>query len=319
VNPDETGFYSLEIPAGTWEVTASLNGYLTGVVTDVVVEVEQTTPDVDFYLYLAPDVGYIAGYVTLVNGSGDVTDATVAAGGQSTHPSANGYYFLALPEGTYTVAASHPYAISDSIADVAVVTGATTDNINFELEIVRADLVCKAVDDFNNLLNNVDVEITGPEGTYTGTITNDSLIFENLPYGLYNGTALMEGWWPVYENDELDGSDHDIVFCICTTGIKDDKVISGESLVVSPNPFSAITHITVRLNDPAAVSLKIYSQQGQLITTLIDGHMDAGTYQMNWNGKDNSGKNITPGTYMIVLQSSEGRLAKVLIKSKTDN
>ncbi len=66
----------LEITAGTWEVTASLTGYLTGVVPGVVVVVEQTTPDVDFYLYLAPDVGYIAGYVTLVNGTGDVTDAT---------------------------------------------------------------------------------------------------------------------------------------------------------------------------------------------------------------------------------------------------
>ena len=93
VNPDSTGFYSLEIVAGTWEVTASLEGFLTGAVPGVVVEVEQTTPDIDFFLYLAPDVGYIEGIVSLVNGSGDVTEAIVSAGGQSDNPD-NGYYSL---------------------------------------------------------------------------------------------------------------------------------------------------------------------------------------------------------------------------------
>jgi len=125
---------------------------------------------------------------------------------------------------------------------------------------------------------------------------------------------LMEGWWPVYENEEMGESDHDIVFCFCTTGIKDYKVRSGESLLISPNPFSNNTYITVKLNDPSVVSLNIYSQQGQLITTLIDGQMTAGTHQMTWSGKDNSGNPVAPGMYTIVLQTSSGKLAKVLIK-----
>ena len=51
-------------------MTASLAGYFTGVVSGVVVEVEQTTPDVNFYLYEIPDAGYISGDVTLVGGTG---------------------------------------------------------------------------------------------------------------------------------------------------------------------------------------------------------------------------------------------------------
>jgi hypothetical protein len=314
VNPDATGHYTLEITAGTWEVTASLPGYLTGVVPGVVVVVEQTTPDVDFYLYLAPDVGYIAGYVTLVNGIGDVTDATVAGGGQTTHPSATGYYFLALPEGSYTVTASHPYTLSDSITDVPVVVAQTTDNIDFELEIVRADLVCKAMDTYGDILNNIDVEITGPEGTYNGTITDDSLIFVNLPYGEYNGTAWMEGEDPDTASTVLGEFDHDIIFVFDLTGIQNGISLSENTLAVSPNPFSDLTNITVRLNDPSVVSLKIYSQQGQPVKTLIDGQLGFGLHQITWNGKNNSGQSVKPGIYTIVLQTSAGRQTKVIIK-----
>jgi hypothetical protein len=314
VNPDVTGHYTLEITAGTWEVTASLPGYLVGVVQGVVVVVEQTTPDVDFYLYLAPDVGYISGYVTLVNGNGDVTDATVAAGDQTTHPSTNGYYFLALPEGSYTVNASHPYTLADTITDVPVVIGSTTENINFELEIVRSDLVCKAVDTYNNILNNVDVEITGPEGVLSGTITGDSLIFANVPYGPYNGTAWMESEDPVSSNMELGESDHDIIFVFDLTGIKDDLILSENVISISPNPFSAYTSLSFKIKDPGIATLKVYSQQGQLITTLIDGQMDAGIHQISWNGESASGKKAAPGVYNVVLQTSSGKLGKTLIK-----
>jgi hypothetical protein len=313
-HPELSGYYLLEVTAGTYEVTANLAGFLTGVVQGVVVQVEQTTPDVDFFLYLAPDVGYIEGFVALVNGTGDVTEVTVSAGGQTTNPMANGYYFLALPEGSYTVNASHPYTLPDSITDVAVITAETTGNVNFNLEILRTDLVCKAVDQYGGPVNPVDVEITGPEGTITGTITGDSLIFENLPYGQYNGTALLEGEDPVYANDEMDETDHDIIFVFNLIGINDDKSLPEKSLLIAPNPFSENTVITIQLNDPSVVSLKIYSQNGQLIRTLVDGQMVAGIHRVDWDGKNESGQAVAPGMYTIVLQTSSGRLAKILIR-----
>jgi hypothetical protein len=313
VNPDATGYYLLEITAGTWEVTASLPGFLTGVVPGVVVVVEQTTPDVDFYLYQAPDVGYIAGVVTLVNGTGDVTEATVSAGGQETNPGATGYYFLALPAGSYTVTASHPYTLADSITGVTVVTGQTTDNVDFELEIVRGDLVCKAIDYWGDPLNDIDVEITGPEGTYTGTIINDSLIFENLPYGAYEGWAYQSGNDPEFASDTIDATDHDIIFYFLDLGIKDDK-FQEHTLSVSPNPFSDNTVIIMQLNDPSVIALNIYNQNGQLIRTLADGQLTAGKHRFDWNGKSGSGQLVAPGLYTVVLQTASGRVAKVLIR-----
>jgi hypothetical protein len=312
VNPDADGDYVLEIVAGTYEVSASLAGYLTGVVPNVVVVVEQTTPDVDFFLYQAPDVGYIQGTVTLVNGEGDVTEATVTAGSETTHPSSNGYYFMALTAGTYTVTADHPYTLPESLNGIIVVTGENTDNVDFELDITRGDLVVKALDDFGEYLNDVDVELTGPEGTVSGTITTDSLVFSNLPYGEYNGTALYEDWAPHYAHDTLDLIDHDMVFYFTTTGIS-DPISSSLNFNVSPNPSSGNVVISFELKDPSGVSLKIYSQQGQLIRTLTEGKMDAGLQKLECNKIDGSGYSMKPGAYLVVLQVSGIQESRILI------
>lgn len=312
VNPDVTGFYMMEITAGTWEVTASLSGFFTGVVQGVVVEVEQITPDVDFFLYQIPDVGYIEGYVTLVNGIGDVTEASITAGWLVTHPMANGYYFLALEEGSYTVTASHPYTLSDSITEVPVIMGETTGDIDFELEIVRGNLVIRAIDNYGVVLNDVDVEIEGPEGTLSGTITNDSLVFSNQPYGGYEGTAWYEDLEPANALDTLEMDDHDMVFNFIWIGIG-EKIRSSLNLNISPNPSPGNVSITFGLQDAGEVSLKVYSQKGQLVRTLVKGRMNAGEQRVEWNGIDDSGNRVLTGTYLVVLQGSGKKETRVLI------
>jgi hypothetical protein len=304
----------MEITAGTWEVTASLEGFLTGVVPGVVVVVEQTTPDVDFFLYQIANVGYVEGFVSLVNGTGDVTEATVSATGQSTHPMENGYYYLALPEGTYTVMASHPYAESDSITGITVVMGQTVSDVDFELVIVRCDLICMAMDQFGFPLYDVGVNIIGPEETLTGTVTGDSLVFEHVLYGQYYGTAWLATPDTAYANDELNSTDHDIVFVFIEVGMNEVNKMEDNTLLVSPNPSSGNTTITVQLNDPAVVTLKIYAQNGQLIRTLAESKLDAGIHQVHWNGTNDSGQAVAPGIYSIVLQHSAGKLSKVLIR-----
>jgi flagellar hook assembly protein FlgD len=52
------------------------------------------------------------------------------------------------------------------------------------------------------------------------------------------------------------------------------------------------------------VTLRIYSSRGQLIKTLADRNVDAGLYTMQWNGRDETGRLVSPGVYMLVLQTS---------------
>lgn len=72
-NPNSSGFYTMQVNAGSYEVTASLQGYYNDTVPGVVVLVNQTTSNVDLTLQVIP-TGFITGNVVLTSGTGDVTD-----------------------------------------------------------------------------------------------------------------------------------------------------------------------------------------------------------------------------------------------------
>jgi hypothetical protein len=53
-----------------------------------------------------------------------------------------------------------------------------------------------------------------------------------------------------------------------------------------PNPFNPATRIPFSLPEAGYVKLTIYDLKGQEIETLIDGHLETGLYQIEWNASD---------------------------------
>ncbi len=312
-HPDENGIYVMEVMAGTYDVSASLPGFLTQVQPGIVVQVGMTTVGVDFFLYLAPDVGYIEGTVTLINGTGDVTETVIEAVGSLTNPNASGHYFMALPAGTYSVHATHPRTEPDSIAGIVIEAGMTVSNVDFELEIVRSDMVCIAIDDFGNLLNNIDVEMTGPEGTYEGTIVNDSLVFTNLPYGYYIGTATWPGVGPVNQTAVLSGSNHHMIFEFLTIGIENPET-EESGLACFPNPFRDQTGIEIRSEMPEMARAEVLTLQGFRIRSLETGASAPGMARFEWNGRDEAGNPAPAGLYMIRVSTKDKTLTRMIMK-----
>ena len=70
-----------------------------------------------------------------------------------------------------------------------------------------------------------------------------------------------------------------------------------------PNPFNPET--TLRFNTPedTHISLKIYNIKGQLVSTLLEKELKAGTHNINWNGTDQTGKPLPSGIYHYRLES----------------
>lgn len=70
-----------------------------------------------------------------------------------------------------------------------------------------------------------------------------------------------------------------------------------------PNPFNSVTKISFTLSDNKTVHtvLQIYNIQGQNIRTIFSGMLPSGTYQYEWDGKDNSGMNVPSGIYFYQL------------------
>jgi len=72
-----------------------------------------------------------------------------------------------------------------------------------------------------------------------------------------------------------------------------------------PNPFNNQTMIKYTLSKPAEVSLIIYNILGQKVRTLVQDEKQSGTMSVAWNGKDETGKEISSGIYFYRLKAGE--------------
>jgi hypothetical protein len=69
----------------------------------------------------------------------------------------------------------------------------------------------------------------------------------------------------------------------------------------SPNPFNLATKISFALEAAGRVNLKVYSMRGQLVKTLVNRDLDPGTHDLLWDGKNDSGRIVSSGTYLLRL------------------
>jgi FlgD Ig-like domain len=69
-----------------------------------------------------------------------------------------------------------------------------------------------------------------------------------------------------------------------------------------PNPFNPSTIIKLELAESGETELSIYNIKGQKVKTLLDAFTNKGTFEMKWNGKDEMGKSVSSGQYVVKLQ-----------------
>jgi len=71
-----------------------------------------------------------------------------------------------------------------------------------------------------------------------------------------------------------------------------------------PNPFNPSTKIQFSVPVTEKVKLEIYDLRGALVKTLVDYELhNSGTYQVEWNGRDNKGNNVSSGIYFSRMQA----------------
>ena len=80
-----------------------------------------------------------------------------------------------------------------------------------------------------------------------------------------------------------------------------------------PNPFNPETHIRFQIPKQTLVTLKIFDVLGHEINTLCNGKKPGGSYQVNWDGRNNEGKKVTSGIYIYRIQAGEFVESKKMI------
>ena len=137
---NSTGGYSVEVPPGTYDISASAPGYVNESVTGVNVG-EGEVVLVNFALVKTSDLATIYGWVTDASTGDPIANAniTVVEAGVSTTTNASGYYEISsLVPGNYTVTASAT-GYAESSQSVSLSPGEVKE-LNFSLTMTAAPI-----------------------------------------------------------------------------------------------------------------------------------------------------------------------------------
>ena len=101
------------------------------------------------------------------------------------------------------------------------------------------------------------------------------------------------------------------------------ETLAGESLAGFalarnwPNPFGAQTTIRYAVPAPGApVALRVYSVDGRLVDTIVDGWRAPGVHTVSWNGSSGAGLGVARGVYFFRLQTPKGTLSRKVFYAK---
>lgn len=82
---------------------------------------------------------------------------------------------------------------------------------------------------------------------------------------------------------------------------------------IYPNPFSGQTTISFTVKENSDTHLEIYNVKGQLVRTLYNGKIQAGSHQLKWDGKDFNHNFVPSGIYFCRLSNAGVTQTKKLL------
>jgi hypothetical protein len=71
----------------------------------------------------------------------------------------------------------------------------------------------------------------------------------------------------------------------------------------APNPFLGSTQIRFALAEPGEAAVRVYALDGRLVRTLLDASLPAGEKSLTWDGRDEMGRSVAAGTYIVRFQA----------------
>jgi hypothetical protein len=181
-----------------------------------------------------------------------------------------------------------------------------------------------------------------PSGTYSGTLlgpvninppvgvtvtrTRTQVVDAAWPAGVnyYVGYAHSSVAYPATDADSFswtksataDGGAY--VWEVANYGEEFPYLVGGSSapqsfalIGASPNPFNPTTAISYQLSANSFVSLKVYNTAGRLVSTLVNGQREAGSYQVTFDGS-----HLASGVYLYSLTAGSNHATGKMVLMK---
>jgi hypothetical protein len=83
-----------------------------------------------------------------------------------------------------------------------------------------------------------------------------------------------------------------------------------------PNPVSLGTDITYTISKQERIVLTIYDISGRVVRELVNADRKEGSYTAHWDGKNESGRSVANGIYLVRIRAGEFRATKKLMLAK---
>ncbi|MFO7523904.1 MAG: T9SS type A sorting domain-containing protein, partial [Ignavibacteriaceae bacterium] len=139
---------------------------------------------------------------------------------------------------------------------------------------------------------------SGPAGS--GAVApSDPYFVTTSYYGAFNPNAPLwtSGWTALSQTGVTSINDFDMVNEI----IPDEFSLSQNF----PNPFNPSTKINFAIPKSDNIKIAVYNILGQEMAVLVDGFVNAGSYEINWDAS-----NLPSGVYVYSIQSANINLSK---------
>jgi CubicO group peptidase (beta-lactamase class C family) len=145
----------------------------------------------------------------------------------------------------------------------------------------------------------------GGGGTYAAAM----MIHESREYGVVLLTNGGGGGLDIV-SEALHFMVDDLAGCLVLDSPPSTRTAS--RLTIQPNPFNPRTAITYEVTMPGAVRLQVYDLRGRPQCILVDGERTVGRHEVAWDGRDDAGRALPSGTYIVRMHSASGVQASKL-------
>ncbi|MCK4510158.1 T9SS type A sorting domain-containing protein, partial [bacterium] len=73
----------------------------------------------------------------------------------------------------------------------------------------------------------------------------------------------------------------------------------------SPNPFNPVTKVAYHVPSESRVTIRVFDVTGRVVTTLVDGVVEAGRHAVVWNGTNDRGESVGSGIYFCTMETPD--------------
>jgi hypothetical protein len=148
------------------------------------------------------------------------------------------------------------------------------------------------------------------------TVTDGFSVHHLRKYAPYCDSDVCVAWWIA---NVLGGPFFDKCFGNLQAVAEDYEYSPGFDNCLGhsyPNPMNPSATIDYSVKESGRVTLRVFDASGRLITTLVDRVLPAGSYQVEWDGRNASGQLVGSAVYFYQLEANGYRQSRKIVLLK---